>query len=386
MHPETDKSANAAIEATIREHLAVLGHCGYGVSELRIFDPLPQVAYADSEDAAVRLSLAMDGRTCGIYIGVQSRPIHLFDCAPNRWVAARGGPDGNCARDSDIEYITAVFFDIDVVSPARLDGCPASEEELKDSLQAAELLSRQDGLAGNSTICCSGNGHYVLAPLIPVAIDSPQVAGQFRSFCRGLADGVAGQITGARIDPVYNLSRVMRVIGTWNNKGKPQGERPHRRARFVTPAPPFRSIALHYMILNADDSRAAVVQQEVPTALRCRLDRIEQCEFIQWCRRHPQAVSEPQWFALITNLAHLKDGAGLVHEISARDGVRYDYADTQRMIERILREGYKPVSCKTIMSPAMARPGRGMFRCSRIARCPARAPMYLAASHTVYTR
>ena len=152
-------------ERAIWSHLALLGHDSLGVTELRVFEPRPQVAYADSVDDVVRLCRQMDDNATGIYVGVQPRPAHLFDQAPNRWVPAHGGHDGNCARDVDIEYITALFFDIDVVSPQRAQGHPASQEELRRSLHVAERLARQDGLALSSTLCCSGNGHYVLASI-----------------------------------------------------------------------------------------------------------------------------------------------------------------------------------------------------------------------------
>jgi hypothetical protein len=147
-----------------------------------------------------------------------------------------------------------------------------------------------------------------------------------------------------------------------------------------------RSIALHHLILNTDPGRPAAAGLELPTGLRCDLKKLHMCEFIQWCRRRPLEVSEPQWFALLTNLVRLEGGIQLAHEISALDRFRYDYAETQRVIERILGQGYMPVSCRTIMSPAMVRAGRGVFRCPRIESCPAKAPMYLAASHTVYER
>jgi hypothetical protein len=343
------------------------------------------VAYVDNENDAVRLCLQMEGKT-NIYVGVQPRPAHQFDHAPNRWAPARGGPGGNCARDDDIEWISTSFHDIDVVSQERQKGHPASEEELKGTFRAAQWLARQDGLALSSAICCSGNGHYVLAPLVPIPVGSKEIARKFTSFCQGLANSVAGQLPGVRIDAVYNLSRIMRVMGTLNRKGEPLLDRSHRRACFVTEPPLGRSLTLHYLILNTEVNELAEAQQGLPTGLKCNLARIEECEFIRWCRRYPLYLTEPAWFALISNLAYLEGGIELIHAISALDGGRYDYADTQRVIERVRREGYKPVNCAALVSPAMARPGRGVFHCSRIGKCPARAPMYLAANRTVYTR
>ncbi|MFC1635715.1 hypothetical protein ACFL5Z_12815 [Planctomycetota bacterium] len=208
-------------EDQIVQHLKLLNHDGYGVTELRIFKPKPFVAYADSPEAVVRLCREMNGKTTGIYVGVQPRPLDLFDKAPNCWKPAVSNPQTNCACDRDVEFITACFFDIDVVSTERIKGCPATEEELQQSLKAATLLSRENGLALGSAICCSGNGHYVLAPIVPVPVDSDEVAKKFRQFCHQLAQGIARQVDGVKIDPVYNLSRVMRLMGTVNHKGPP---------------------------------------------------------------------------------------------------------------------------------------------------------------------
>lgn len=376
----------APVAEEIRKHVRLLGHKGHGVTELRIFDPVAMVTYTDNEDDLVRLCLEMQGKASGIYIGVQPRPVHLFDLASNRWVLARGGPEGNCARDSDIEYITTVFFDFDVVCEARAKGYPASEEELQRTLQAARLLSEQEGLAGILTISCTGNGHQVFAPCIPIPVDCDVVGMKFKAFCQDLAARTDGRVEGVRIDLVSNLSRVCRVVGTWNFKGIASADRPHRRAYFVTEPIVERSIALHHMILNMEVGRPAQTQHGLPTGLRCNLARIEGCEFIRWFRANSSAIGEPSWWALITNLAHLEGGIELAHEISRLDTVRYDYADTQRKIQKAIDAGYKPVSCKKLVSESMACPGRGRFQCSRIGKCPARAPMYLATSFTVYQR
>lgn len=201
------------------QHVQLLGHSDYRVAEFRTFEPRPMVAYADNENDIVKLARKLDGKVSGIYIGIQPRPLDLFDEAPNCWKPAVSNPQTNCGCDRDIEFITACFFDIDVVSKERTKGCPATEEELQQSLQAAILLSRENGLALSSTICCSGNGHYVLAPVVLVPVDSDEVAEKFRQLCRQLAQRIARQVSGIKIDPVYNLSRVMRLMGTTNGKG-----------------------------------------------------------------------------------------------------------------------------------------------------------------------
>ena len=187
-----DQQNELGVGDVTKMHLRLLGHQDLGPTEFLVFAPAPLVAYVDNEDDAVRLCLEMEGKTSGIYVGVQPRPAHLFDLAPNRWVRARAGKNGNCARDIDIEYATAMFLDIDIVSEERAKGHPASEEELLQSLYAAQLLCREAGLALSSTICCSGNGHFLLAPLVPIPINCDDVGVKFKCFCRQLADSSPG--------------------------------------------------------------------------------------------------------------------------------------------------------------------------------------------------
>ena len=179
------------VDQTISNHWKMLGHRDLGVTELRTFDPGPMVAYVDNADDFVRLCLEMEGNTSGIYVGAQPRPLWLFDKAPDCWSPARSGAERNCACDNDIEYIANVFFDIDVVSAERTKGRPASNEELLQTLHVAQLLCREEGLALSSTICCSGNGHYVLAPIVSIPVDGDEVAVKFKHFCRQLTERVA---------------------------------------------------------------------------------------------------------------------------------------------------------------------------------------------------
>jgi len=370
-------------EQAIANHWRLLGHKGYGVTEQRIFDPVPMVAYTDNEDTFIGLCLEMEGKTSGIYVGVQPRPLWFFDKAPNCWRPARSGPDGNCACDKNIEYIINGFWDIDVISAERAKGNPASDEELLQSLHAAQLLRREDGLALSSTIVCSGNGHYVIVPIVPVPVDSNEVAIQFKNTCLQMVKNSVGEAPWIRSDNVYNLSRVMRVIGTKNCKGQPIPGRPHRQAHFVTEPVFAQSFALHYIILNTEVEEPYHDGGTMPKNLRCDLQKLENCQFIRWCRAYPEYVSEPDWWALITNLVYLEGGISLIHEISRLDKHRYDYHDTERVIQRVIKSGYKPVLCKTIITGAMVCTDQGKFQCSVINHCTAKAPMFMAALDSI---
>ena len=362
----------------IYRHVQLLGHDSLGVTELRIVSPTVMVAYADSVKDVVRLADEMDSKAAGIYVGVQPRSVCMLDYAPNCWRPAIEKGKSNCAQAKDIEYITTIFFDIDAVPPQREKGHPASDNELQKSLQAARLLGKQTGLIMSSTICCSGNGHYVLAPLVPIAVDCDGVAAQFRQFCRQLADEIAAQVSGVRIDPVYDLSRIMRLMGTVNRKGKPTPDRPHRRAHFVTEPLPAKSQALYYMILDTESAVHRSDNNTPSTGIKCDLAKIEACDFIRWCREHAAELAEPLWFDMITNLAHLEGGPELIHKISRLDTLRYEYQQTQRLIERVKSRSYGPASCMTIRSNG--------FDCRKLGQCGARAPMYLTDLFSIWNK
>jgi len=358
-------------------HVQLLNHSDYGITELRTFAPRPMVAYAENEEIVVRLANQMNGRVPGIYIGVQPRSVDLLKWAYNCWEPACGGPDSNCARDLHIEYVTTIFFDIDVVSAARQQGYPASENELEASLEVARLLSCRSELALCSTICCSGNGHYVLVRLEPIPVKSYEIAFQLKQFCGKLAQEVASQVPGIRIDPVYNLSRVMRLMGTVNYKGNVVPGRPHRRAHFVTEPLFTKSLALSKMILNTKVEYRPK-KAFLTGTIKCDLAKIEACEFVRWCRNYPTKVTEPQWFAMMMNLAYLEGGEELIHEISALDMFRYDYGRTQLAIDRILHWGYCPTSCEGLKSVG--------FYCDKMNSCRVKAPMNLTTLRCRYSR
>jgi hypothetical protein len=221
----------------------------------------------------------------------------------------------------------------------------------------------------NPTIACSGNGHYLIIPIVPIQIDSDDIAEKFRLFCHQQAQSIKARLDGAKIDPVYNLSRVMRLMGTMNRKGSPTSDRPHRRAHFVTEPIIDKSMALHHHILNMEIPIPLSEPSALPENKKCDLNKLESCEFIKWCRIHPMDVTEPQWFAMITNLALLPEGEKLIHEISRLDMFRYKYRQTQKLIERVQKKGYCPTTCRTIRSYG--------FYCPKFGICPVRAPMYM---------
>ena len=89
------------------------------------------------------------------------------------------------------------------------------------------------------------------------------------------------------------------------------------------------------------------------------------CLFLKHCQGDAATLSEPDWYAMITNLAPFEGGARLIHELSA-PYPGYTEENTQRKINHFLSSGTKPITCRTICEKG--------FKCPNYGKCPVKAP------------
>lgn len=75
---------------------------------------------------------------------------------------------------------------------------------------------------------------------------------------------------------------------------------------------------------------------------------IDNCAFCRYCRDNARSLSEPMWYAMVTNLSLAKDGADFVHEIS-RPYPKYSKAETNEKIRHAISEN-KPHTCAYIQN------------------------------------
>lgn len=94
---------------------------------------------------------------------------------------------------------------------------------------------------------------------------------------------------------------------------------------------------------------------------------IRSCVFMQHCRDDAAGLSEPDWYAMITNLALFEGGTKMIHELSA-PYPDYSEDNTQKKINHFLESGTKPITCKTICEKG--------FKCPKFAtgKCPVKSP------------
>lgn len=72
---------------------------------------------------------------------------------------------------------------------------------------------------------------------------------------------------------------------------------------------------------------------------------LKECQFIRYCSVRPEEVNEPQWYALLTVTAKLKNGVKISHDISAKSA-RYSAAETDLKLNHATAA--KPRTCENI--------------------------------------
>jgi len=94
-------------------------------------------------------------------------------------------------------------------------------------------------------------------------------------------------------------------------------------------------------------------------------DKILECGFVKWCKGNPEKVSEPLWYALISNLIRVKGGYSLSHELS-NPYPGYSQEDTDKKIHQAM-DRTDPMTCAYIRNNG--------FNCNRF--CGVKSPIGL---------
>jgi len=96
------------------------------------------------------------------------------------------------------------------------------------------------------------------------------------------------------------------------------------------------------------------------------IDKIMSCDFLNWCKNNSPDVSEPLWYALVSNVICIRpEGYSLCHKLS-KGYPGYSREETDRKIHQAL-DASAPHTCEYIQSNG--------FNCSR--NCNVKAPAVL---------
>jgi predicted transcriptional regulator len=105
------------------------------------------------------------------------------------------------------------------------------------------------------------------------------------------------------------------------------------------------------------------------------LDNVLNCEFIMYCKIYAKSLSEPMWYAMISNLCRIEGGAEAIHEYS-KPYPGYSEVETDRKIEHAKSDS-GPHTCRWIRENG--------YDCSKYGQCHVKSPAGLAHITSIET-
>ena len=255
--------------------------------------------------------------------------LHLVDEAPAK---------GKRACAETVSSVSFLHGEYDIKGPAHKEpDLPETQEAALDFLHGLE--------SPPSIIVHSGNGlhaYWLLEEPIAVTDDN-------REWVKQLLHGherhilQLGAAQGWKFDPVADLARILRIPGTLNHKSDPPKRVEVIEANLTRyPLSAFEQYVAANESYHAERLPFTPDPEQIGPAGRI-LDR---CAFMQHCRDDADTLPEPEWFAMITNIALASDGEEAVHTLSEPYG-DYSYEETSSRIRRAL-EQKKPHTCRYI--------------------------------------
>ena len=300
----------------------------------------------DAKEQALRLAEKSD-----VYYGVGLRG--------ERLKSGRG-------EAKDVACIPGFWVDVDIAGDAH------KQKDLPEDLDAAIELLDSFPLQP-SILVHSGYGlHAYWLFYEPWEMDGEEgrseaenMLSRFQATLRGMA-----QQKGWKLDNTADLPRVLRVPGTLNHKsGTPKEVKILRHNESRYDPGDFEQ----YLLQDEELSYAFEKTEDLNIPAGDVSLIINRCKFIQYCRDKAAKIIEPEWYAMITNMARAENGPAKVHEFS-KPYPGYSERETDEKIQHALRDGH-PHTCAYIKTEL------GFADCPKDG-CNVTAPIALAISRT----
>lgn len=166
-----------------------------------------------------------------------------------------------------------------------------------------------------------------------------------------------------------NKSRVLRIPGFYHRKGEPilvqcikfNPEIRYTQEQLSEALPEIPNKPEYKKVTESQTLQGKGQQNGLAMMGR-------KCPFFRYCKRYAKTLPEPDWYAMISNLAVFVGGAEAIHKLS-KPYPRYSEEATDKKIAHALSKS-NPISCKRICE--------GAFKCPRLGKCPAKSPAGLA--------
>jgi uncharacterized protein (DUF927 family) len=252
-------------------------------------------------------------------------------------------PDGKRGGNTDISCITAFWSDIDVKSPAHKEtALPETNDEAMAFLDTLPLKP--------SIVVSSGNGlhvYWLFETPLGIATEA------HRSNISATLFGWQGYINNAarergwKLDNTSDLARALRVPGGVNHK---LGDGRRSEILFDSGLRFSPSDFTPYIPKSAPHvpGNSTADNSEFKAKVGSSDKVISGCAIMRYCRDNSASLPEPQWYAMVGNLALCSDGREICHAFS-KDYPGYNAVETDNKIAHA-HQAKKPHTCEYIRS------------------------------------
>ena len=255
------------------------------------------------------------------------------------------------SRD-DVSAVIGTYTDFDIKGDAHKEKkLPETKEELMAFLMSLPKIP--------TALVESGNGihaYWLFDEIFYIRNESDRdYAERILKGWESFVKEEAFREYGWKFDSVSDLPRMLRAVGTLNHK---TAKRPLCEVVSFTQDRFSPSDFDEYASAQSPKKSAGPKETDGFALMGTGSGRelIEKCAFLQHCRDDAENLTEPVWYAAITNLAQTADGESVIHEISS-PYPGYTYAETQRKFIHAAQEN-KPVTCEYIKNHLRFNCGR----------------------------
>jgi uncharacterized protein (DUF927 family) len=252
-------------------------------------------------------------------------------------------PDGKRGGNADISCISAFWSDIDVKSPAHKEtALPETNDEAMAFLDTLPLKP--------SIVVSSGNGLHVYWLFeTPLGIATEEHRANISAALFGWQGYInnAARERGWKLDNTSDLARALRVPGGVNHKlGDGRRSEILFDSGFRFSPSDFTPYIPKTIPHALGDSNGDNYEFKAKVGTSDKV--ISGCVFMRYCRDNSASLPEPQWYAMVGNLALCSDGREICHAFS-KDYPGYNAVETDNKIQHA-QQAKKPHTCEYIRS------------------------------------
>ena len=240
-------------------------------------------------------------------------------------------------------------FDIDGGKDAKTGRDKGGVDHTRWQEYAAAVAEVLGCEPGQLTAVNSGNGLHFLfifhGPPIKDREFFRKNKHHYTAICQKITAKLVAAGLGGEPDPsIFDARRILRLPGTLNRKPN----KPDKQASLLQPL----MHRIKFDIKSLSGLPEVDTKDQIPKEVMAKYPKVDDqaiktgCEFLKWCKKNPNDVSEPQWYAALSIAGRMENGNEYAHELSS--GYHgYDSDETDKKYEQAVASS-GPRTCENI--------------------------------------